>query len=218
MIPNVLPNIKPRFLKAVGIRKDALEDGVKALMVVGDNAAGKSFLRRLLTHFIKEHNKDIEVLHFSQQQRSTGGVIRAMMYGSEDDEATGAMSAKIVLGAIRNSRSRDKENRKHVMIFDEPEIGMSEELALGSAVYLRDELAKDWPKHLLGIVVMSHSRHMVGTLSQLPKSKFLKLHEPAVTLESWVNRAIVPADPAVVSQKGLERWREIGDLFRKAKE
>lgn len=121
MIPPVFKDIKPEFLELVGM-KGVTWRGKELLVVTGANASGKSLVRRLFQVFVKK--RGFEVIHLSQEGRDAGGFARVFVYGSEGDEATGVISAKTLVKGFRTSRNRDNE---HLMIYDEPEIGMSEE-------------------------------------------------------------------------------------------
>ena len=78
------------------------------VVIVGENAGGKSFLRRIIT--IGYRRLDVELIHISMEGRRNVSYnpIMVMVYGGEDQESTGANPANTVLGAISTSKKREK--------------------------------------------------------------------------------------------------------------
>lgn len=209
MLPNVLQDVRNEWLEALAISKDCL-DQASVVVVTGENAAGKSLFRRLLTAHLNK--RDIQVIHLSQQGRATSGVVRAMVYGSEEDEATGAISCHTLLTGFTTSRGREKD---HVLIYDEPEIGMSEEAQMGAGEFIVNELVGNWPQKLLGYVVMTHSRHIAGQLMKINGAKFVNIGGKYKTAEEWINRSLVPIPPAMVKEAGRANWAKFSKLMKK---
>ena len=212
MIPNILIEVHPDFLKALGIKKDAYTESARILVITGDNASGKSFLRRIFHHFFKAIHK-LETIHLSQEARATGGIERAFVYGDEGDHSTGYITAGTFVTGFRTSRGREGE---HVLIWDEPEIGLGEEAQIGAGEFFVKELS-DWPKNLRGLIVMTHSRHIVSALMGVDGSQFINVGGKYATADEWLNRKLVPIPPSVVKDKGLEKWRQLSDAFAKVK-
>lgn len=176
------------------------------IIVTGDNASGKSFIRRLVQSACKE--KNIECIHLSQQGRCNSGIPRLFIYGAEDEESTGYNTANMLLMSFQTSKSR---NNKHVLVYDEPDIGLSDEYAAGAGIRLRKFIEKK-PKYLKGIVIMSHNRHILKELLPL-KPNHLNLTDNK-TLEEIVNRKIVPnVKLEKLQEQGLETWRKIKKIL-----
>lgn len=210
MIPFIFDRVRPSVLKEMGLT------GVKwgrcrIMVVVGDNASGKSLLRRLFQTFLQKDDDKTEIIHLSQQGRSSASIFRSMIYGSEDDEATSVISARTLVKGLDTSRNR---KNKHFMIYDEPEIGMSEETILGATNWLRKQL-ENWPTNMRGFIVCTHSRQMATSLMSLPYSKFIWIHHPKATLQDWLNREIKPISPQKLIDTGLANWRKFSKLFKK---
>jgi len=207
MIPCFLDDLRPEFLRAIGL-KGVTWRGRKVLVVVGPNAVGKSMFRRVFCTFLKKRN--LEVIHLSQEGRGDGGFIRAMVYGDEGREATSVISAKTLVNGLRTSRGRESN---HVLLYDEPEIGMAEEMQAGAAQWLAEEL-RSWPDKLSGIVVMTHSRYFVRELVRLPKSKFICLGGGHPTADAWLDREIEPVGPKDVIELGLRTFRRLSKILK----
>lgn len=151
--------LKLRFFSE-GVMTCAYEPGdSKLVLVTGENATGKSFLRRVIGVALREHK--IESIALSMQFRSAGGIERCFVYGDESNNATGSLSANSVLGAITTSRGRDT---KHAIVWDEPDVGLSDNYAAGAAEEIL-EFANDPPEKLLFAMVTTHRLAMLERLA-----------------------------------------------------
>lgn len=185
-------------------------------LVLGSNAGGKSFFRRLVSQAAKEHARVKETIHLSMQGRADGGVLRAMIYGSEEWQATGEITGHSVTMAIKTCRSREHD---HLLFWDEPDLGLSEEAAAGVAVCI-EEFARDLPEHTKGVFITTHSRQLVSQLAPL-KPHYIHLGTPAPkappTIDAWLNRKIVPISPEKLKEKSLTRFRAIQAILNRNK-
>lgn len=206
MFPADLLDLEP-YTEALGIKPGLPIEQARVLVVVGENASGKSFLRRLLVQNLVA--SQIPVMHLSQEGRADGGgyegIKRLMLYGSETRHCTSQISTHVITTGIKTSRSHEQP---HVLIWDEPEIGMGEEVKLGSAQWLAQELQSDWPEKLLGVVVMTHSREFVQALLGVSNAFFMELGEDR-TAEEWLARTIVPVFPEELEKRALAKSRQI---------
>lgn len=169
----------------------------KLVVVTGSNASGKSLLRKILTNRYKD--KNIEVIHLSMSSRASSGFERVVIYGSEDDDATGYNSIKTFLKAIETSISRTNE---HIIIFDEPEIGCSDEVAMALGQRLFDNINSMTCKV---VYVISHSRKLVEQLAPFnPTHISLGVDQ---SLQDWLKRDIIPANLEQVLETGRINWK-----------
>lgn len=133
----------------------------RLVVVTGQNATGKSLFRRLLSAALK-HEK-VEPIPVSMELRSEGGMMRAFVFGSESYQATGEITAHSILGGIKTSRSRAE---RHSIIWDEPDIGLSDDYAAGAGLEIKEFLSPA-PEKLFGVVVMTHRRCLIQQLLDL---------------------------------------------------
>lgn len=93
----------------------------------GENGGGKSLLCRALQARVAKESKEaripVEVIHVGMDMRTTGGIVRAFVFGSENDDSTGKISVRSVLSSIKTARSR---KNPHWLMFDEPDVGAGE--------------------------------------------------------------------------------------------
>ncbi len=184
-----------------------LDEGTgKLVLVTGDNASGKSFLRRYICYLA--HQRKIEPIHLSQEGRSGGGGIpRLMIYGTEEDESTGYNSVKTFQKSVKTSKSRDKQ---HILFYDEPEIGLSDKYAAALGIELNSFL-KESTDNLVACFVATHN-----------KSLALRLENPwhlrlggCPNLQEWLNQKVEPGNLQELSAIGIDRWHKINKLLKK---
>jgi predicted ATPase len=206
MIPPLLKNIRADVREYLGVTSDTAWRGKDILFFVGQNGAGKSMVRRMLA--AGGRDRKIDICDFSQERRSGGDVRNAMIYGAEEWESTGYITIHGFRVSFRNPPEVDR-----IYIWDEPEIGLSEESQLGVAKLVRDTMEAQ-PKHLLGVIFMTHSRLFLRYFLDYPRLAFVDLDKRYATAEDWVNRAVMPADLDVVSDRGLVRFRELSRMLK----
>lgn len=97
----------------------------KLVVVTGENAGGKSFFRRILSHTAKL--KKIEPISVSMEGRRNVAynIGLVFVYGDEEHDATGVNSIRTVTTGISTCRSRESD---HMIVWDEPDLGLSEGL------------------------------------------------------------------------------------------
>lgn len=181
------------------------------VLVLGENAGGKSFFRRCVHAVGYKEFKLEDFIHLSMQGRATAGVGRVLIYGgSEDDSSTGAISMYVVKAGIKNCQKREED---HMMYWDEPDIGLSENAAAGAALEIV-EFVKNLPERTKAVFVTTHSRVMVRYLLELnPHYIHLGSKEAPPTPEAWLERPIVPISTEEVDRLGHERWRAIQKIL-----
>jgi len=165
----------------------------RLLLVTGANAGGKSLVCRVLNaraHEIpKETGGRFEFMRVGMGKRTAPGMERAFIFGgNEDRESTGRISANAVKGGLNTCRGR---KHPHVLCLDEPDIGLSEEMQGGLGAALA-AFAADLPAHTEGLIVVTHSRHVVRPL--LPLAPWcLRAGDDLRPTAEWVAAAPVPA-------------------------
>lgn len=185
-----------------------LDEGKSKLVIVsGDNASGKSLIRRVVHS--KLHKKKIELIHTSQQGRTTEGLHRAFIYGAEDWESTGAISANTLQKSLKTSRSRGEQ---HCLFWDEPDIGLSDNYAAGLGVAIRDFIS-DPPALLQMAFLVTHSKALVKQLMSLNPWNLRLGGCPS--LQDWLDAEIVPANLDELYQKSHDRFRRIAKFEKR---
>lgn len=120
-------------------------------LIAGPNASGKSLVSKMIANFSREQNLPCRVC--SMLNRSQGGIESAMIFGDESYNSTGVNS----LSAIENSLKSTVNDKKGVVILDEPDIGLSEEYSGGLGKYVADFM-NDKGLNFTHLVIVSHSR------------------------------------------------------------
>lgn len=137
------------------------------VLLLGDNASGKSLAVRVLSSYLKATFKKATV-PISIRERvgnpfnEMGGFAKTMVYGFEHEQSTGATTISAIQGAIPQLGS-DPQQYACVSL-DEPELGLSERFhaPLAKLIYQGFVEAPE-----AGFLLTTHSRRLVKTLLDL---------------------------------------------------
>lgn len=191
----------------------------KLLVVIGDNATGKSFITAtLLAAGNGWHN--INGYNVSMGRRTSDGMEKLFVYGDETQESTGATTLKSIIGAFNNIKSyaEDKEtSSKMLLILDEPTLGLSlgYEKAMGKFIAQQFNEMKDI-ENVVGVVVVTHSKSMVKQIQACGLNPSVVSTESAKTLKDWYDEDEDKSieDLLSLKQKGLDGLRAINKYIK----
>jgi hypothetical protein len=177
------------------------------VLVLGENASGKSVFRRIVQGACKRNS--LECMQLSMQGRNAEfGGLRSMVYGNEGSEATSVNSLKGVKKGIETCRGRETP---HVIFWDEPDIGLSENSAAGAGLALARFAQAPGPQTVAAFVVC-HSRAMVKQMLA-GKPHYIHLGVPAEeapkTLRAWLKKPVVLTEIDDVIAVSRERYRKV---------
>ena len=152
-------------------------------ILTGRNAGGKSLIRKQLIFQIasavgKDYKKT-SIPHASQELRTASQPSMGALSGMAHDLEWLATSDNTLSTLEHVFAHREKAD---YIVIDEPEIGMGEELQLGIADYLNDEIAK--VKALgKGCLVICHSRLIAKNVVH---DNFINME--GMSEDEWLNR------------------------------
>lgn len=210
---------------------DPSTSGSKLVLVLGENAAGKSLFRRVIngvTHRGREARgmgepavprgpfPVGEMIHLSMQGRAGGGFMSSMVYGEESYHSTGENSAHTIDGAIRTASGRDHTT---IVYWDEPDIGMSAGAAAGAGEAIREFVAQDEAPLIEAVFITSHSPALVRQLVPLgPHYVFLGNADGPKTLADWFawQQNPPPISPRALQDLSHARFRDIQAVLNAA--
>jgi hypothetical protein len=175
------------------------------LIITGENATGKSFIRRLVYVICKQEN--IELIHLSQQGRCTTGIPSAMIYGDESYNSTGYNTSTTIMGGINTCNNRDKD---HFILWDEPDIGLSEKYSAGVGVAIRG-FVENIPAHTRGSIVITHSKSLVRQLLPLNPTH-LRLGD-TLSLNDWLREIPEPGDLDELKKRNHAMYLKINEII-----
>jgi energy-coupling factor transporter ATP-binding protein EcfA2 len=181
----------------------------RVLVITGGNASGKSFFAKVAEALTRQ-TYETEFMRVGMERRTAGGFASAFMFGDESWQSTGQISVNAVMGGLSTCRKREKN---HVLCLDEPDIGLSEEYQAAMGETLA-RFAEDLPEKTRGLIVVTHSRHLLRPLLRL-QPIHLRVGEP-MTLEEYVNRPMTPRpveDLETLGERAVEIFRVINDLM-----
>lgn len=175
------------------------------VVMTGENATGKSFFRRLLQTSLKKYG-NIECIHLSQESRTKGGCFNAFLYGDENWESTGQITGRTVVTGVNTCNSRDT---KHAIIWDEPDIGLSDEYSAGVGVKIR-EFVENISELTFGVIIITHSKHLIRQL--LPLNPHHLRFGDNKSLDSFLNESVIPKNIDELGDKANETFRKISAI------
>ena len=196
--------------------------GARLIVIVGENASGKSFMRRIVTQIGREIKVEVMPISMEGRGQSYGG-LRGMIYGDESWESTGVCSAGTVRGGISTCKERTSP---HIIFWDEPDLGLSENSAAGVGQAIGQFMAAPNPLTMAAIVV-THSKplvkHLVEGLNPEPGAYRNRPHylhlgtdpkDAPPDLFDWLRTPVVPRSLEDISEAGMRRFRLIGRILK----
>ena len=178
------------------------------VVMTGENATGKSFFRRLLQVSFKKHG-NIECIHLSQEARTKGGCFSAFIYGDENWESTGQITGRTVVTGVNTCNNRDT---KHTIIWDEPDLGLSDEYSAGVGVKIR-EFVENVSELTFGVIIITHSKHLIRQL--LPLNPHHLRFGDNKSLNSFLNESVIPKNIDELGDKANETFRKISAIINR---
>ena len=192
----------------------------KLVLVLGENASGKSLFRRAASLAVHQGRVSSyegraiprgafpmsEFIGLSMQGRS--GQYSSMIYGDESRSSTGENSARAVTMGIQTATNR---RLTHALYWDEPDIGMTAGLAAGAGMAIRAFIQTDTPL-TQAVFVTTHSEALVRVLMECdPHYIYLGDAEGPRTLEQWLAQQSNPTPilPDEIQGRARARYRDI---------
>lgn len=200
-------NPNPTYDNTPAIEMKLDKGASRLVLITGENATGKSFVRRVLHALLQRES--IEFMHISAEGRSMGGFQRAFLYGSEEYESTGWISCKTIISGIKTCQGRDKP---HVIFYDEPDLGLSEGYSAGLGLKIKD-FVQNLPDKTFAIFITTHSRTLAKQL--LPCCPYHLRLGGAPDLENWLKSEVIPLNIDDLAEIQRTRFHRIQELMNK---
>jgi hypothetical protein len=186
------------------------------VVVVGENAGGKSFFRRCVNAVCGDKTNKVECIPISMEGRRqvAYNIGLSFVYGSEDWEATGVNSISTVLTGISTCRNRTSA---HVIIWDEPDIGLSEGNAASVGKAIAD-FTREPPTHTKASIVITHRKALVEQLVPIqPHYLFLGDENAPETLAGWLAAPPIVRPLEEVKERSRKRFLAIQKILDEVK-
>jgi len=181
-------------------------------VIVGENANGKSFVRRVVKEAYQRLDMECIALSVQGRRQVAYNPMLVFVYGDEDTRSTGDNSVGTILGAMKTSAGREKP---HAIFWDEPDLGLSE----GWAACAGREIAaflKKKPELLQGVFLVTHSRPMLRELRHLnPLFVYVGEDRQFNSLDEWLD-APIPTYGKLgdLQAAGLARFRKLSRMLK----
>lgn len=192
---------------------------VPLVLIIGPNAGGKSFLRRIVGQVCRMVKPRIEFMGVSMEFRTgqgahAGNTARAFVFGDEGWESTGAISAQTVTVGIKTCLER---TTPHVVFWDEPDIGLSEGYSRGVGQAIA-KLARAATAHTVGVFVVTHSKPLVREMVALePHYMHVGSETAPPTLQAWLDTEAEALDIDTLKDASHVRFQRIQKILNDKK-
>jgi hypothetical protein len=188
----------------------------RLVLIVGENASGKSLARRLIALLCKEHSAECIGISMQGRRNVAYNIGLTFVYGSEDYQSTGENSVGTVLGAITTAKARTKD---HVVFWDEPDLGLSDAWAASVGAAIR-KFAQEPPDHTRAIFVVTHSKALVAQLLEaLPHFVYFgNERNPPTSAAKWLTSDIVVRDLETLQKVSHARFLAIQKILNRNKQ
>lgn len=184
------------------------------VVVVGENASGKSFFRRLANEICSSLKIEFMPISAEGRRAISYSPWLAMVYGDEGHMSSGYNSISTVTVGINTCLGRDT---KHVVFWDEPDLGLSDNGAAGMGVVLRDFVPKT-NQHTIASIVVTHSKALLSQLVGTNHHLLVFGKTRVDSLQEWIDLPVVPRDPENIKTEGLTRFRRISKMIKAHKD
>lgn len=183
------------------------------VVVLGDNASGKSLVRRELEALCDK--QEVKFFDLSMEHRSKDPWERSDAYGDEEVMSTGMISASSVCRTLSSSKTLKQQ---HVVFMDEPDVGLSDEVAAGlgqEILQFAQQEHRRQASKLTALVVVTHRQALLSQWQEAkPVAVFVGDNDTKPkSLTDWLNRKIVPRSPRSVIQEGVNRFSAVSDYL-----
>lgn len=189
------------------------QENAKVAIVYGDNAAGKSFIGKLVETVARSQN--IHCMSAAVRNRTSSGVAKAMVFGDEETQSTGQTSLSVMQLALKTANNDDKDC---LITLDEPDIGLSRKYSKALGKYLASQ-ANSLPENKMFIVI-THNIDMLQSYLDDLSVPFLTLGvNTDKTLSEWMSddTDALLGDFEKLNDIALQRWRAIELTLEKLK-
>ena len=170
-------------------------------ILTGPNASGKSLIRKQLNYHLmdslglpRDRPCVASISLSSRMSRSDGA---PNFFYEDDSEATSVNTIRLLNAVLKTS--------DRFIVFDEPELGMSEETQLATAMFLNGKKQEILDRNL-GIFLITHSRVIA---SNIQDDDFLSVDPQYTSKEAWLTRTVVPTDLTALPTESCELYRAI---------
>lgn len=187
------------------------------VVVTGANATGKSLAFRHLAAFANDEGMPAITLSIRERTGAgmggMAGMAKAMIYGDETEQSTGATSVNVTARGFKNVFARLEQSppTHSPLMLDEPEIGLSEGYTVALGEWLAQQVLA-LPCEAPGLIVVTHSRSLVsGLVNGLERPpSFIHMGSVPVSLDQW----LIAPEPRSVDD--LLALGELGRMGRRA--
>lgn len=193
----------------------------KLIVVVGDNACGKSLLTsQMLTCAHKWAN--IKGYNIGMKSRTQEGLGRVFMYKQEDDNSTGAITLHAIVGGLTNCLNHANEGTPMMLVLDEPTLGLSMRYERAMGQYIGNIVNENKEnENFKGVLLVTHSKDLVRSMIDNGfEPSVVSVGKKIDSIDEWLDskESATIEELLNLSQKGNDTWRTVRTYFNDLKE
>lgn len=181
------------------------------LVVSGDNGSGKSLFLRALKAHLRRADADIVIIDADARARTFSGFERSHIDANDEDgDSIAAIFSTGTMNAIADARAATAPS---LLMLDDPDIGLSDAWAAAIGREIA-ELVRNMPDALMGIVVASHRRPLIGSLTSLEPS-FVRIGTDRRPTLEWLAGGPAAGNETIAGMKSdiRKRWLRIEKIM-----
>jgi ABC-type molybdenum transport system ATPase subunit/photorepair protein PhrA len=160
----------------------SINDNANTMVLFGDNASGKSLICNLIESNVRKKSKH-PIRAMSVGNRTSKSMSRAFIFGDEGRQSTGETSIRVIQKALNSAKS---DNVPSLLIFDEPDLGLSSKYSRALGRYLAEQ-ATELKSAGVYIIIISHNVPLLNTFIEAldDAPSYVGLNTTS-TLDQWL--------------------------------
>lgn len=192
----------------------------KLVLVIGDNASGKSLLT---SQMLNSGHKwtGVSGYNIGMKSRTMEGMARAFMYKPEEDNSTGATTVSAVVSGLRNCLKYANEGKGMMIVLDEPTLGLSMRYERAMGEYIANIVNENKDNdNFKGILLVTHSKDMIKAMVDYGfEPSVVSVGNKLDSLNEWLDSKDSASVEELLSldKKGLDTWRKVRQYFKDLK-
>lgn len=185
-------------------------------LITGQNASGKSLLRRVISQVsrqlkLKIHEISPESKWSAKEGSTTLVVHRINISGYEQDDSTGYNSIK---GTLKTMEWAKEDADPNILFLDEPDLGLSEEYAAGLGQHIA-QYVRNLSPNTKAVFIITHNRYLINEI--LPLNPHFWRVGDTMNLQQWLNRKIEPRDVKDLIAANKDTRKRVMDVKKPSK-
>lgn len=196
------------------------EKSKKLIVVIGDNASGKSLLTSQMLNCANKW-ANMKGYNVGMKSRTQEGLGRVFMYKQEEDNSTGAITLHSIIGGLTNCVNHANEGTPMMLVLDEPTLGLSMRYERAMGQYITNIVNENKDnENFKGILLVTHSKDMVRSMIDNGfDPSVVSVGGKIENIDEWIDskESATVEELLSLSKKGIDTWRTVRTYFNDLK-